>query len=214
MRPEIEPDGQKTRSFIEQARRAQIIASTIEVLAEVGFGKASLALIAQRAGISKGVISYHFAGKDELMEKVVEAVFTEIVELVGPQLEALTSGTELLRTQIRSVTAYMREHRPQLLAIGEVVRNLRRPGGEPRYGLADSDWLYEALEYIYRTGQASGEFRPFDTRVMAVTHQAAVDTMFAYWEAHPEHDLDAHAEALVEIFLRATRSDSPEGSPS
>lgn len=184
------------------------------VLAEVGFGKASLALIAKHAGISKGVISYHFAGRDELMEKVVESVFTEIVTVVAPRMAELSTGVELLRTQILAVTEYMREHRSQLLAVGEVVRNLRRPSGEPRYGLDDSDWLYEALEHIYRVGQAGGEFRPFDTRVMAVTHQAAIDTMFAYWEAHPEHDLDAHAEALVEIFLRATRSDSPEGTSS
>ncbi|MEV7908062.1 TetR family transcriptional regulator, partial [Streptomyces anulatus] len=59
MRPENEPVGQNTKSFIERARRAQIIASAIEVIAEHGFANASLARIAKHAGISKGVISYH-----------------------------------------------------------------------------------------------------------------------------------------------------------
>ena len=33
-----------------------------------------MAEIARRAGISKGVISYHFAGKRELIEQVVNSV--------------------------------------------------------------------------------------------------------------------------------------------
>jgi AcrR family transcriptional regulator len=56
VRPENSPTGQQ-RSFIEEARRRQIIASAVEVISEVGFGNASLARIAEHAGISKGVIS-------------------------------------------------------------------------------------------------------------------------------------------------------------
>lgn len=48
-------DRSPARTLIETVRRAQIVNHTIEVLADVGFGKASLALIAQRAGISKVV---------------------------------------------------------------------------------------------------------------------------------------------------------------
>ncbi|MFD6455458.1 TetR family transcriptional regulator, partial [Nocardia sp. NPDC060220] len=53
MRPENKPDGQH-RSFIEEARRRQIIAATVEVVSELGYANASLARIAERAGISKG----------------------------------------------------------------------------------------------------------------------------------------------------------------
>ena len=50
-------------SFIEKARRTQIIECAIETIAEVGYAQASLGQIAKRAQISKGVISYHFANK-------------------------------------------------------------------------------------------------------------------------------------------------------
>ncbi|WEL93058.1 helix-turn-helix domain containing protein, partial [Tsukamurella tyrosinosolvens] len=73
MRPENEPSGQ--RSFIEEARRRQIIAAAAEVLADEGYGRATLARIARQAGISKGVISYHFDGKDDLMRQVVIHLF-------------------------------------------------------------------------------------------------------------------------------------------
>ncbi|MFB9491564.1 hypothetical protein ACFFR7_30350, partial [Nonomuraea dietziae] len=84
-------------------------------------------------------------------------------------------------------------HRVQLMALGEIFHNLRLPDGSPRYGITANEELYESLERIYRFGQSTGEFRQFDTRVMAITHSSAVDNMFAYWAAYPEHDLDAHA---------------------
>ncbi|MET9340111.1 TetR/AcrR family transcriptional regulator [Nonomuraea sp. NPDC003804] len=205
MRSENEASGQKPRSFIEKARRAQIMASAIEVIAEVGFAKASLAAIAKHAGISKGVISYHFAGKDDLMEEVVDHVYTGIADFVLARMEGRTTATELLRTQILSVAEHMRDHRTQLKALGEIFINLRLPDGSPRYGIGANEELYQSLENIYRLGHATGEFRPFDPRVMAITHSAAVNDMFAYWAVHPGHDLDAHARELAEIFVRATK---------
>src|SRR5690242_12126595 len=120
MRPENKPVGQDAKSFIERARRTQIIASAIEVIAEQGFVNASLARIARHAGISKGVISYHFTGKDELMEEVVDQVYADILRHVLDRMEGVESATALLRTQITAVAQHMREHRSQVKALGEI----------------------------------------------------------------------------------------------
>jgi AcrR family transcriptional regulator len=48
MRSEGSPIGQEaTRTFTETARRAQIVAAAIETIAELGYGQASLARIAE-----------------------------------------------------------------------------------------------------------------------------------------------------------------------
>ncbi|MED7925032.1 TetR/AcrR family transcriptional regulator [Nonomuraea sp. LP-02] len=203
MRSENEPTGQKVRSFIEDARRAQIVAAAIDVIADVGFAQASLARIARHAGISKGLISYHFAGKDELMTEVVVVTYTAIADHVLAEMKGIESPTELLRTHVLSVAAYMRGQRKGLKALGEIFGNLRDADGSPRFGIRTNEEIYRSLESIYRAGQATGEFRDFDVRVMAVTHSAAVDAMFAYWVAHPEHDLDEHARQLADLLERA-----------
>ncbi|MEV1249235.1 TetR/AcrR family transcriptional regulator [Nonomuraea sp. NPDC050022] len=205
MRSENEPSGQKARSFIEEARRAQIVASAIEVIAESGFAGASLARIAQHAGISKGVISYHFAGKDELMEEVVNQVYSAIDEHVRARMEGQESATDLLRTYILAIASHMKEHRTQLRALGQIYYNLRTADGQPRYGFKANEETYAALERIYRAGQAAGEFRTFDVRVMAVTMSSAIDNMFGYWVTYPDHDLDAHARELADLFERAVK---------
>ena len=95
MRPEIGTSGQDL-SFIERARRAQIVAAAIEVIVEEGIGQASLARIAGRAGISKGVVSYHFAGKDALMTQVVVSVYESGAEFMTPHIRAATTPREQL----------------------------------------------------------------------------------------------------------------------
>src|ERR1051326_6821589 len=70
MRIKDKPDGQNNPTFTEAARRTQIIECAIETLATLGYAQASLAQIAKRAGISKGVIVYYFSSKEELFEQV------------------------------------------------------------------------------------------------------------------------------------------------
>ena len=56
-----------TSTFTERARRDQITGGAVQVLADRGFAGTSLAAIGDRLGISKGVISYHFQDKAELL---------------------------------------------------------------------------------------------------------------------------------------------------
>lgn len=213
MRSENRSTGQgpgegKRRSFIEEARRAQIIDAAVETIAEFGYVDASLARIAQRADISKGVISYHFDGKDELLEQVVVQVYGAIAEEVGPKVRARGNGREALRTHILEVARHMQSHRVRLLALTAIFAGARTRDGSPRYGQADNEPIYQGLESMFRRGQEEGEFRDFDVRVMAVTLQGALDSMFSYWVARPEYDMEDHARELAEMFDRATRASS------
>ncbi|MGH8877178.1 MAG: TetR/AcrR family transcriptional regulator [Stackebrandtia sp.] len=207
MKSETGRDDQKKRSFIEQARRTQIIAAAIETIAEFGYASASLARIAERVGISKGVISYHFAGKEELMDQVVEQVYFAIVEEVTPRVSAADGPRETLREHILAVGDYMLAHRSQLMALAEIQTGARTSEGRPRYGIPASEPLFEALELYFINGQETGVFRHFDRRVMSVTLQSAVDGALGYWVVYPEHDLAAHMEELAETMDRAVLAD-------
>src|SRR5690242_19612161 len=108
MRSENKPGGQdRELSFIERARRTQIIGAAAAVIAEDGIGQASLARIAERAGVSKGVVSYHFGSKDELMKQVVIAVYEAGAQAMAPALEAATTPREHLAAYLRSNVAYI-----------------------------------------------------------------------------------------------------------
>src|SRR5581483_6097673 len=93
---------QGSRTFIEQARRRQIVGVAIEAIAELGYAQASLARIAERAGVSKGVIAYHFAGKEDLIAEVMTEVLGRAKQFMRPRISAQSGGPAVLREYIES----------------------------------------------------------------------------------------------------------------
>ncbi len=206
MRSDSDPESQKAETFIQASRRKQILDGAIETLSEVGYAQASLARIAKDLGVSKGVISYHFESKDALMVKVVEHCFEGMINAVVPKIMAEESTIAGIRVHLHELALYALDHRSMLMALGEVVSNLRRPDGRHQFGAESNENLYPGLEYTYRRGQEAGELRDFDVRVMAITHQAAIDAMFGYWANHPEHDLVDHADKLADLVVHALQA--------
>ncbi|WP_421132987.1 transcriptional regulator BetI [Alteromonas sp. A079] len=63
---------------MEPMRRQQLIDATIDVVAEVGLKSATINLISRRAGMSSGIISHYFGGKQALIEASVRYLLTQL----------------------------------------------------------------------------------------------------------------------------------------
>jgi AcrR family transcriptional regulator len=195
------------RTFIENARRQQIVSAAIDTIAEVGFAQASLARIAERIGISKGVISYHFAGKDDLIRQVVIEVIEAGRAYMIPRIFAETTGPATLRAYIESNLAFMREHRNYMAAVLDIARNggLTTDGRQRADG-RDVDVATHLLEELLARLQAEGELlSDFDPRVMAVAIRAAIDSVAHRLVREPDLDVNHYATEIATIFDRATR---------
>lgn len=202
------PTVRKPPTFIEAARRAQIIDAATQTIAEYGFVNASLALIAKRAGISKSVIGYYFATKDELVRAVVDSFYLAGHLQMMEKLGKATSATELLTLYIRENLAYIAEHRAETRAMGDIVANFRQADGQPVFKIEDTEPLIEGTAKLFEWGQATGEFRRFDTRIMAVTLRAAVDAFSHQLGAYPDLDIEQYTREMTELFVQAARTTS------
>ena len=210
MRSESSPIGQEsTRTFTETARRAQIVAAAIDTIAELGYGQASLARIAETAGTSKGVIIYHFGGKDELMRELVAEVVARGVAYMEPQIDAEPTGAGKLRAYIESNLAFMGENRNHMVAIFEIALNARAADGSRLYDVSVQDTGVAALEQLLAYFQGTGEFRAgFDPHVMAMVIRAAINAVPAQLARDPALDVAHHAREIADLFHIATRPGS------
>jgi len=199
--------GTKERTFIENARREQIVAAAIDTIADVGFAQASLARIAERIGISKGVISYHFAGKNDLIGQVAIEIVEAARAYIIPRVLAESAGPATLRVYIESHLAFMREHRNYMVAIVDIVRNGGlTTGGQRRFDGSDVDVAVHFLEELLARLQAEGGLRSnFDPRVMAVAIRAAIDAVPYRLVRDPDLDVDHYAREITTIFDLATQ---------
>ena len=59
------------RKLSRAARRVQLIEATIEVLAERGFARMTLSDVAKRAGLSHGLVNFHFESKELLLSETL-----------------------------------------------------------------------------------------------------------------------------------------------
>lgn len=175
----------------------------VDAIVELGFHGMSVGEVARRAGVSKGVVTYHFATKDDLIYEVVAQAFDSITASLQARLSRTRPQT-FVADYILAWIDYYRTHTRYVLAIGEIWSNFRDEGGRRRFGdeavageLAD---VQRALEL----GQAEGSRGPFSARVMAVTLKAALDAMLDQLARDPELDLEAYGDELVAMFERAT----------
>jgi TetR/AcrR family fatty acid metabolism transcriptional regulator len=200
---------QVERTFTEAARRAQIVQAAIDSIAEVGFARASLARIGERIGISKGLIGYHFAGKDELIREVVAEIIEEGRAYMVPRILAEQPGPDMLRAYIESNLGFMREHRNYMVAIAEIRRNGLTAEGQQRfYGDADMDGFANELEDSLSRFQAGGHLRvDFDPHAMAIAIRAAIDAV-PHRLADPDFDIDSYARQITDLFVQATRPEA------
>ena len=206
---------QDKRSFIETARRAQIVECAIEAIAELGFNQASLAQIAKRAKVSTGVILYYFASKEDLIREVVAHVFATGERFIRPRVDAdQASARNALCAFIEASVVFIAANPKNVLAVMNIMRAGRNESGALRFDPTVEEPRRTGFREILEWGQRTGEFRPFLVRVMVVTIIEAVDSIPSQLAAEPDLDLVAYGQALVELFDRATRSDekSPNGA--
>ena len=208
MRTKPKPVPAEERSFAETARRAQIVDCAIDTIAELGFARASVDQIAKRVGVSKGVITYHFPSKEEIVDAVIEKVVAAGRDHMGPRITAETSAAGRLRAYIKSNLEFIDAHRKPLIALVEIAMSARRADGSLVIGPESLARRAANLEELLRVGQRSGEFRRFNTRVMALTIIQAVDAVPSLLAREPNLDIKLHAKELATVFALGTRKQS------
>jgi AcrR family transcriptional regulator len=199
----------RARTFTESGRRAQIVAAAIEVIAEVGYAKASFSRIARHAGLSStGMISYHFAGKDDLLAACVAEIEQVTGAFMQPRIDAAVGHVGQLRAYVEANVALVGEHPAAVRALIDVVRS----------GAAQSaavDGRLALFEEHFRAGQAAGVFRPFDARTAAIALTTGLDAVVVTAAADPPEpaELARIGRELADLYVRATAPD-PQGEPA
>jgi AcrR family transcriptional regulator len=189
------------RSFIEEKRRSQIVDIAIQTIATQGFSQASLAEIAKKAGISKGVISYHFDGKEELVEEILRSLLRKPAEFVKERVSLAETAIEKLRAYIEANFEFMKMNRIGYVALVDLWG--QRDGGGRNSLNADA---YEPsrhyLAHILEEGQKAGEMRALSVLATASLIQGAIDGVMLQWVLDEKAiDLDTARDEVVRMVL-------------
>lgn len=78
---------------MEPIRRQQLIKATMNAIDEVGLADATVARIAKRAGVSAGIISHYFGGKDGLLESTMRQILNDLGSVVASRRATVAEDT-------------------------------------------------------------------------------------------------------------------------
>jgi len=101
--------------------RQRILDAALEVASERGFHRASVARIAERAGVAVGNLHYHFGSRDELLRELMESLVEELHAEVQAALPEAGSVLEREEAALRTYLAYVHRH-PGWVRLSEEVR--------------------------------------------------------------------------------------------
>jgi AcrR family transcriptional regulator len=200
----------RPESFTRTARKAQIVACAIEVIAEVGFAQASIRKIADRVGIAMSAVLYHFGTKDNLVDAIVEHMYRTMLTHLVPALDAETTAAGKLNAYIRSCIEYFGTNRVALLALASLGTGYRPSDGRRFEELGLSPEIAGQLAVLDPTaillaGRRDGEFDDFPIDSTGIALRGAVTGVVEKILREPNYDARGYGEDLVEIFGRIVR---------
>ncbi|QDZ15684.1 TetR/AcrR family transcriptional regulator [Humibacter ginsenosidimutans] len=193
------------------ARREQIVQAAIEVLAERGYASTSIAAIASdHLGVSKGVLSYHFDNKAELMGEVVRSVLRSAEEWMTPRIVGAASYHEALHQYIAANTSFLDLHRTEIAALTEILVNAQAIEGVPELFAQSQTAARTALESLFDGGRSVGEFGDTPSVILAMSLRATIDAASERLRTDPDFGLETFARDLMAMFDRAV-APAPRG---
>jgi len=195
----------KKKSLIEDLRRKQIVDTAIRTIATRGFEHTTLNHIAEEAGVSTGVITYHFRNKDDLIEQSIKKLFEAPNEYVIRRVEEQKSHRDRLRTYISATIRFNMENRDHCVALLYSFSSITSQEHRQEVIVKHHAKIRRFLERILRDGQTAGEFGRIDAAVLAQIIFGAIEGLLTQWVLEPETiDLERATKQLLDMFERHT----------
>ncbi|MFI1912267.1 TetR/AcrR family transcriptional regulator [Nocardia sp. NPDC020380] len=180
----------------------RLLEAAAEAVAELGPSQVTLAVIGERAGYSRGLVTHHFGSKGAMMERLVGTVSEQFrTEILGKTasesaVEALRGFLDLYFTVIADLPPI---NRARLVLWADAVAT----PSERRATVLAADREFRA-EFTQRIadGQATGEFSAeVDAQALAMTAIGALRGITLQSMLDPELDLEAGRRELEQMLF-------------
>lgn len=152
------PRTRRTQQERRTSAEAKLLQSAMELIAEQGAGRTSLAQIGERAGFSRGIVNHHFGTKAELVRRVITESRRRFGESITGDIEG--SGLDAL---LAIADAYIRDMAvddPAYRSILVMWAEAAGAGSDLRPSFVDGDREFRAVvRDMVRRGVADGSIR-------------------------------------------------------
>lgn len=169
-----------TKHLPEDMRRNQILDAARKCFIEKGYFPTRMEDIAKEARLSKGGIYFHFEGKQQVFEALVQKEYDDTVTFLTQLAQQIGSYQELFEKLASHYLEFFRA-RPDYPRFFMVMAEMAGRDNSVRDMLASIQKQYtKLLGQILQNGIDAGALKPVDTEAMATLLKGLLNAIEAY----------------------------------
>lgn len=184
-----------TSSERGRATRAKILQATAELIAEAGWSGFSTRDIAARAGVTQGIVSYHWRSKDDLVREAALAASVETLKPVYDLLDQAPSVRDALGRLLELEDAFRAQ--PELTLL--LFETMLQAGRDPQLRDALAEMLHDFRTRLAAVLTKEGAVEPAAT---AAALTAALDGLFLHAVVDRRLDVQTAGAVLLRLLER------------
>jgi AcrR family transcriptional regulator len=188
----------RLRERLREATVREILSATEATLAEAGLEQATMARIAERAGVAVGTLYNRFADRDALIEALLLERRSDILNELDASMTTLATASfrEQLAGFFTTLFTHVEQHRPFMKLV--FSREIGQQVGRERMSRS----MFERLESILARGKREELLRTdVDQSFAVILLGSAKGMMLRDGEGVPALPPEAAARSLVDLFL-------------
>ena len=184
-------------------RRREIVDATIRVMARQGWNDTSIDEITREARVSRGLVSYHFKDKNELLSDVLARCREMFIESVRAAMAAGEPPEEQMRCATRASLLMARTNPLPYEVFLHFSTNSRADARLARETRALHAAYRESCANTIRECQDRGVYRrDIDPDAAAAKHMGTIVGIALQWLIDPgSFDLDEAGELALEMLI-------------
>jgi len=179
-----------------------VLAVATQVFADEGYDRASIRLVAERAGISVAGLYYYVSSKEELLFLIQHRAFQELVEQFAAGSQGLTDPGDRLRLLIRNHLTRFLDNMAELAVCS---REIDRLVGDYRQKVEEKHREYFGLALHLFQELASGREVGVDPRTAALAMFGSINWVYTWYKPETGPSAAQMAEDLVRLYLQGVQ---------
>ena len=164
-----------------RGRKPELVRTVYAVMARDGVHRVPLQQIAEEAGVSKGLLLYHFATKDAMVLAAMDWVLEATAERIRQRVRAVTRPQELLSAVLDAIWVDPAANRDFFRFYLDGVEHQARSPEFAEFGERGRRIIEGLYRDVIAEGSEAGVFCVDDVDAAAVEMRAAIEGLFLVW---------------------------------
>lgn len=174
------------------AREITILRAAYQVMARSGSSRLNLQDIADEAGVSKGLLLYHFRTKNAVLQHAMQWALLETARRIRRSLEAADDPADRLGPLLDAIFVSPQANRDFHLVYLDLIEHAAREQTFAELPTMSRSIIETLYAEVIGTGVADGLFDVDDVEEAALLMRVVIDGIFLQWLQRSDW-LDSHA---------------------